>query len=139
MPPDVRSDAFFDAHAARIYALALRITGSRELAGDVVEQLFIGLRNGSVVPQARGGSIEAWLVRTARDWSLARRPQGQTAAAAVRGTEGSPRTLVETAFFGGLSVDELARAFSLSEDEVRTRLKDGMAALHTQFAGTSLR
>jgi DNA-directed RNA polymerase specialized sigma24 family protein len=139
MPPDVRSDAFFDAHAARVYALALRVTGSRDSAADVVEQLFVGLRNGTLVPDPKASSIQAWLIRTARDWSLARRPQDQSAAASVGSSEGAPRALVEAAFFGGLSVPELARAFSLSEDEVRRRLRDGMAVLRTQFAGTSFR
>jgi DNA-directed RNA polymerase specialized sigma24 family protein len=139
MPTDVRSDAFFDAHAARIYALALRITGSLELAGDVVEQLFSGIRNGTITPDPSAAATEVWLVRTARDWSLARVPEGQSPATAVGSTEGAPRALVEAAFFGGLSVPQLARAFSLDEVEVRRRLRDGMAALRTQFAGTAIR
>ena len=139
MPSDVRSDAFFDAHAARVYALALRVTGSRALAGDVVEQLFSGLRNGTITPDPKAPSVEAWLVRTARDWSLARVPEGQSPSTAVGSTEGAPRALVEAAFFGGLTVPQLARAFSLDEDEVRRRLRDGMAALRTQFAGTAIR
>ena len=38
-----------------------------------------------------------------------------------------------------VSVAELARTFSLTEDEVRSRLRSGMAALRTQFAGTAIR
>lgn len=136
MPIDPASEAFYDAHASRVYALALRVTGDRDVAAEVVEELFVGIRNGTLVHDR--GSIEAWLIRTARDIALDHR-EGQTAAAAVGSTEASPRALVEAAFFGGLTVPELARTFSLSEEEVRQRLRHGMAELRTQFAGTAIR
>jgi DNA-directed RNA polymerase specialized sigma24 family protein len=136
VPIDPASEAFYDAHASRVYALALRVTGDRDVAAEVVEELFVGIRNGTLVHER--GSLEAWLIRTARDVALEHR-EGQTAAATVRSTEASPRALVETAFFGGLTVPELAATFSLSEEEVRQRLRHGMAELRTQFAGTSIR
>ena len=135
---DPASEAFYDAHASRVYALALRVTGDRELAAEVVEELFVGIRDGSLVHDRSRGSVEAWLIRTARDMALEHR-EGQTAATAVKSVEASPRALVEAAFFGGLTVPELARAFSLSEEEVRQRLRGGMAELRTQFAGTAIR
>jgi DNA-directed RNA polymerase specialized sigma24 family protein len=130
------SEAFYDAHASRVYALALRITGDRDIAAEVVEELFVGIRNGRFVHDR--GSIEAWLIRTARDLALEHR-EGQTAAAAVQTMEATPRALVEAAFFGGLTVPELARTFSLTEEETRQRLRSGMAELRTQFAGTAIR
>lgn len=136
MPIDPASEAFYDAHASRVYALALRVTGDRDVAAEVVEELFVGIRNGTLVHDR--GSVEAWLIRTARDIALEHR-EGQTAAAAVGAMEASPRALVEGAFFGGLTVPELARTFSLSEEEVRQRLRHGMAELRTQFAGTAIR
>lgn len=123
-----------------MYALALRITGDREIAAEVVEELFVGIRNGTLVPGR--GSTEAWLIRTARDMALDHREahrEGQSAAAAVQSVEATPRALVEAAFFGGLTVPELARTFSLSEEEVRQRLRHGMAELRTQFAGTAIK
>ena len=136
MPIDPASEAFYDAHASRVYALALRVTGDRDIAAEVVEELFVGIRNGTLVPGR--GSIDAWLIRTARDIALEHR-EGQTAAAAVQSMEATPRALVEAAFFGGLTVPELARTFSLTEEEVRQRLRSGMAELRTQFAGTAIR
>lgn len=136
MPIDPASEAFYDAHASRVYALALRITGDRDIAAEVVEELFVGIRNGRFVHDR--GSIEAWLIRTARDLALEHR-EGQTAAAAVQTMEATPRALVEAAFFGGLTVPELARTFSLTEEETRQRLRSGMAELRTQFAGTAIR
>jgi DNA-directed RNA polymerase specialized sigma24 family protein len=136
VPLDPASEAFYDAHASRVYALALRITGDRDVAAEVVEELFIGIRNGRFVHDR--GSIEAWLIRTARDLALDHR-ESQTAAAAVQTMEATPRALVEAAFFGGLTVPELARTFSLTEEETRQRLRSGMAELRTQFAGTAIR
>jgi len=140
--PSPASEAFYDAHASRLYALAIRITGDRDVAAEVVEELFVGLRVGSLVYDPARGSLEAWLIRMARDIALDHREvqrENQTAAAAVQSREATPRALVEAAFFGGLSVAELARAFSLTEEEVRNRLRDGMAVLRTQFAGTAIR
>jgi RNA polymerase sigma-70 factor (ECF subfamily) len=138
VPLDPSSEAFYDAHASRAYALALRITGDRDVAAEVVEEIFVGLRDGSLEHDPARGSLEAWLIRTVRDAALDHR-EGQTAAASVQSSEATPRALVETAFFGGLSVAELTRTFSLTEEEVRQRLRDGMAALRTQFAGTAIR
>lgn len=121
-----------------MYALALRITGDREIAAEVVEELFVGIRNGTLLHDRSRGGVEAWLIRTARDIALEHR-EGQTAATPVQSTEATPRALVEAAFFGGLTVPELARTFSLSEEEVRQRLRSGMAELRTQFAGTAIR
>ncbi len=138
MPIDPASEAFYDAHASRVYALALRVTGDRDIAAEVVEELFVGIGNGTLVHDRSRGSVEAWLIRTARDIALEHR-ESQTAATAVQSLEATPRALVEGAFFGGLTVPELARTFSLSEEEVRQRLRGGMAELRTQFAGTAIR
>jgi DNA-directed RNA polymerase specialized sigma24 family protein len=133
---DHASEAFYDAHASRAYALALRITGDRDVAAEVVEEVFVGIRNGTLVHDR--GSIDSWLIRTVRDIALEHR-EGQTATPSVHSSEATPRALVEAAFFGGLTVPELARAFSLSEEEVRQRLRNGMAELRAQFAGTAIR
>jgi RNA polymerase sigma-70 factor (ECF subfamily) len=138
VPIDLASEAFYDAHASRVYALAVRITGDREVAAEVVEELFVGIGNGVLVHDRSRGSLEAWLIRTVRDIALDHR-QDQTLAAAVGSLEATPRALVEAAFFGGLTVPELARMFSLSEEEVRQRLRSGMADLRMQFAGTAIR
>src|ERR1051326_1650803 len=104
MPLEAGSEAFYDAHASRAYAVALRITGDRDVAAEVVEEVFVGIRNGTLVHDR--GSVEAWLIRTVRDVALDHREahrEGQTAAAAVQSMEATPRALVEAAFFGGLT------------------------------------
>jgi DNA-directed RNA polymerase specialized sigma24 family protein len=136
VPLDPASEAFYDAHASRVYALALRITGDREVAAEVVEEVFVGIGNGTLVHGR--GSVDAWLTRVARDIALEHR-EGQSATAAVHSTEATPRALVEAAFFGGLTVPELARTYSLTDEEVRQRLRSGMGELRTQFAETAIR
>ena len=123
----------YDNYSSRVYALALRITGDRDAAADIVEDLFVRIGNGSLVHDPRrGGSFDAWLLRTARDAALARR-EAQSPVSSVHQSEATPRSLVEAAFFGGMSATELAKMYSLGEDEVRHRLCNGMAELRTQF------
>jgi DNA-directed RNA polymerase specialized sigma24 family protein len=123
----------YDDYSSRVYALALRITGDRDAAADIVEDLFVGIGDGSLVhDRRRGGSFDAWLLRTARDAALARR-EAQSPLSSVHQSEATPRSLVEAAFFGGMSATELAKMYSLGEDEVRRRLCNGMAELRTQF------
>ena len=124
--------ALFDNYASRVYALALRITGDRDAAADIVEDLFVRIGNGSLAHDPRRGSFDSWLVRTARDAALARR-EAQSPVSTVGDIEATPRSLVEAAFFGGMSATELATMYSLKEDEVRRRLCNGMAELRTQF------
>jgi DNA-directed RNA polymerase specialized sigma24 family protein len=122
----------YDNYSSRVYALALRITGDRDAAAEIVEDLFVRIGNGSLAHDPRRGSFDAWLLRTARDASLARR-EAQSPVSSVHQSEASPRSLVEAAFFGGMSATELAKMYSLGEDEVRRRLCNGMAELRTQF------
>ena len=122
----------YDNYSSRVYALALRITGDRDAAADIVEDLFVRIGNGSLAHDPRHGSFDAWLVRTARDAALARR-EAQSPLSSVDQSEATPRSLVEAAFFGGMSATELAKMYSLGEDEVRRRLCNGMAELRTQF------
>ena len=128
--PDIAS--LYDNYASRVYAVALRITGNREAAADITEDLFVQIGNGSLAHDPRMGSFDAWLIRIARDISLRRR-EAQSDVSSVHPTEASPRALVEAAFFGGMSASELSRMHAMSEDEVRRRLCNGMAELRTQF------
>src|SRR4051794_36962020 len=110
----------YDNYASRVYALALRITGDRDVAADIVEDLFIRIGNGSLAHDPRLGSFDAWLIRAARDVAVKRR-EAQSAVSTVHPGEASPRSLVEAAFFGGMSATELSRMYAIGEDEVRRR------------------
>ena len=117
----------YDRHAARLYAIALRLTGDESTAAAVLEEVFVAVAAGAADPTL--GS----LVRLTRDRSLIR--QTRSASATVVNTDRpTPRQLVEAAFFGRKSLAELAAVYGLTETEVRTMLRDGMAELRSQFA-----
>jgi RNA polymerase sigma factor (sigma-70 family) len=61
--PNARAARLFDAHQARLYQLARRLTGSPEEARDLVQDTFLKVvRTPGLVP-AGAPSEEAWLVR----------------------------------------------------------------------------
>jgi DNA-directed RNA polymerase specialized sigma24 family protein len=132
-PGSNRADvaALYDAHAHRLYPLALRILGHAEAACSTVADVFVAVSDGTV-RQPPGSTAETWLVRLTRDFALAR--QARFPISPVDQVKDvTPRQLVEEAFFGGRSITELAGAYSLTEEEVRSRLRDGMTTLRTQL------
>jgi DNA-directed RNA polymerase specialized sigma24 family protein len=119
-------EALYDAHAPRLYALALRIAGDPERAAAAVEEAFVRLWESADEHAEDQFRI---LVRLTRDAALTRR-QSQTAASDV-GTKGAtPAGLVEELFFGGATLRELAGRYGLGESELRRMIRDGMAAHH---------
>jgi len=116
--------ALYDRFGARLYAVALRVTGSRDAAASVLEETFAALANGA----APDGAGEAWLLRLTRDLALASR-QSQTPRTNVERLTPAPRSLVEEAFYGGASVAELAQRTGLTETEIRKIVADGIREL----------
>lgn len=115
----------YNAHAPRLYALALRITGDEKEAAAVIEEVFT----------AKGVPAElAELVRLTREKSLARYIRPAAPSVDSSGMKPFPRQLVEDAFYGGMSVADLARVYSLPEEAVRTMLTAGMAELKLEVA-----
>lgn len=115
------SPTLYDRYAAQLFALALRITGDRAAAAEVVSSAFVSL--GDLAD-------EASLVRATRDAALAR--QGR-AMVALSGPA-TPQLLVEAAFYGGQRVSDLSKTFALPERTVRAMLRDGMTQLKRQLA-----
>lgn len=115
----------YDRHGAAAYAVALRITADPSRAAEIVTDVFRAFARGMELP---GHQPEAGLIRAVRDLALSRR-EGRNRAADVVVMDGSPRSIVEAAFFEGCSIAEIARLTSLPVEEVRQRLRDGMAAL----------
>jgi RNA polymerase sigma-70 factor (ECF subfamily) len=125
----------YDRHAPCLFATARRITGEDAAATAAVEDLFLSLWDGSARYDAHFGSPQAWLVSLIRENALTR--QAQTSAAPVDANEApTPRRLVEQAFFGGRGVEELARAHSLTNEDVRAMLCRGMSELREAVRAT---
>ena len=121
-------EALYDAHAPRLYALALRITGDQEAAAGALEEAFLRLWESA---DEAGGDQFRILVRLTREAALTRR-QGQTATSNVSNQGATPAGLVEELFFGGLTLRDLAGRYGLGESELRRMIRDGMAALRVQ-------
>ena len=118
--------ALYDAHAPRLFALALRITGDEKAAAGVLEEIFTS----AAVPGELGE-----LVRLTREKSLARYDRPAAAPVEPSRMKPVPRQLVEDAFYGGMSVADLARVYSLPEETVRAMLRTGMSELRLEVAG----
>jgi DNA-directed RNA polymerase specialized sigma24 family protein len=127
LPPD-EVLRLYDAHAPRLFALALRVHGGdRPAAAATLTEVFAD------PPSAEPRD----LVRAVRERALASRQVQIPRSTVVENGEPSPRRLVEEAFYSGASVSELAQTYQLPESAVRSSLKDGMAALRQQFASGS--
>src|SRR5436190_574103 len=112
-PEDI--ETLYDAHAPRLYALALRIAGDPAAAAAALESAFLALWG--TADLAEGEEFRT-LVRLTRERALQRR-QSQTPARAVDPQGATPATLVEEMFFGGLSLRQLAAAHGLDEAAAR--------------------
>ena len=123
-------ESLYDAHAPRLYALALRITGDAEAAGAALEEAFVRLWESA---DETGEDQFRILVRLTRDAALTRRPV-QTSASAVGTQRATPAGLVGEIFFGGATLRELAGRYGLGETELRRMIREEMAALRVQVS-----
>jgi DNA-directed RNA polymerase specialized sigma24 family protein len=117
----------YDRYASRLYAVALRITNDRDAAADALESAFVALSQNDDIDDPA-----AYLIRATRDCALAR--QTRPASTPVVTREPSARTLVEDAWYNGMTVSDLATRYGMSEAKARSMLCDGMAELRMKFA-----
>jgi DNA-directed RNA polymerase specialized sigma24 family protein len=117
----------YDRYASRLYAIALRITNDRDTAADALESAFVSLSKNDGV-----GDPATYLIQATRDCALAR--QTRPASATVVPKEASPRSIVEDAWYNGMTVSDLATRYGISEAKARGMLCDGMAELRMKFA-----
>ncbi|HXH40808.1 MAG TPA: sigma factor [Thermoanaerobaculia bacterium] len=127
MPARAAIADLYDRLAPRLYAIALRITSDSNTAADALEAAFVALSR-----KDDAGDPTAYLIQATRDCALAR--QTQPASAAVVPKEATPRGMVEDAWYGGMSVSDLAARYGVSETTARGMLCEGMAQLRAQFA-----
>jgi predicted RNA polymerase sigma factor len=117
----------YDRHASRLYAIALRITNDRDAAADALESAFVSLSK-----NVDAGDPAAYLIHATRDCALAR--QTRPASTTVVVEEPSARSMVEEAWYSGMTVSDLAKRYGISEAKARGMLCDGMAELRMKFA-----
>lgn len=120
----------YDRHAARLHALALRMTCDTAIAAKVLEDSFLRVWNQPPDPAHDCGASLARITR-----EVAREHSSQPApASSGRSIPATPRELVEAAYFERRSVDDIARTCGLPEPEVRRLLRQGMDDLKRQFS-----
>jgi RNA polymerase sigma-70 factor (ECF subfamily) len=62
----------YDRHAAVVFGAAVRLTGDRQVAEDVVQETFLALWNRAETYDADRGSLRTWLSTIARNRSVDR-------------------------------------------------------------------
>jgi RNA polymerase sigma-70 factor (ECF subfamily) len=141
----------FDRHHLRIYRFALRLLGERELAEDVLSEVFLDVWRHAAMFEARSRA-STWLIAIARfkalSW-LRRRsetPLDEAAAAAIPDTSDDPETamrkkqqgqilrdclarlslkhreVVDLVYYQGMTIAEVARIADIPEATVKTRM-----------------
>jgi RNA polymerase sigma-70 factor (ECF subfamily) len=120
---EVALATLYDRHAAAIRAVALRLTGDRHIADDVVQEVFLTLWNRAERFDPQIGSLSAWLATVARHRAVdrlraaGRRPRLVTPP---RLEDESPLEALERALRSsptalGPAADDPVRALDLAE------------------------
>lgn len=155
-------DAFahlYDATAAKLLAVCLRVLNSRDEAEDVLQEVFVKIWNSADRYQRTGHSPMTWLITIARNTAIdrlrARRTHDdvddladrlaapgpdpeQTAlatseagrmAACLDELDADRRAALTGAYFEGKTYKELADAFGIPLNTIRTWLRRGLAKL----------
>jgi RNA polymerase sigma-70 factor (ECF subfamily) len=148
----------FERHHSAIYRYALRMTGAREAAEDVTQEVFLRVIRSRDRYDGRDRE-RAWLLRIARNLiiDLHRRHRrspvdenssdeascgaSQDLVLAVRQAIGrldtDDRDVVLLRFIGGLGHDEIADVVGLSPAAVRSRIYRARVALRSMLARTA--
>ena len=154
----------YDRHHRLLFGLILRILRDRSEAEEVLQEVFVLVWTRAETYNVALGSPAAWLVRIARNRAIDRlrantvrlravesapatanvdNPEARAAASeqqrvVARALESLPfdqRTLIEEAYFLGMTQSELADKFKLPLGTVKTRIRAGMQALRQQLSG----
>jgi RNA polymerase sigma-70 factor (ECF subfamily) len=152
----------YDRYSRLLFGLIFRILKERGEAEDVLQEVFLSVWRRAESYSPSLGSPVGWLVGIARNRSIDRlransvrlramdvsfppplvdNPESQAAreerqrdvTRALRALPAEQRTLIEEAYFLGLTHSELAARFCLPLGTVKTRVRTGMVALRQQL------
>jgi RNA polymerase sigma-70 factor (ECF subfamily) len=157
----------YDRYNRLIYGLLFRILRDRNEADEVLQDVFLAVWNRADTYNATLGSPAAWLVRIARNRAIdrlranARVPVSESVPldlqasenpeigallseqqrAVARALDAIPldqRTLIEEAYYLGLTQSELAERHHLPLGTVKARIRNGLLALREQLSQSSV-
>jgi RNA polymerase sigma-70 factor (ECF subfamily) len=152
----------YDRHSRLLFTLILRIVRDRAEAEEILQELFLAVWRKAASYNATLGSPVGWLVGLARNRAIDHLRTSGVRARTLESVEPPPgdvnpeeaasrnqergrvrsaldtlpdeqRTLIEQAYFRGMSHSELAKAFALPLGTVKTRVRAGMQALRRQL------
>jgi len=146
----------YDGYSSLVYSVALRVTGDSGAAEDILQEVFMQLWRNPAAFDSRRGSLPAWLAVITRHRAIdvlrKRRPESDIVdvvvssntnlaseternltVAKVRETLGgmplAQRSVLEMAFFDGLTHTEIAAKTGEPLGTIKTRIRTGLLAL----------
>lgn len=148
----------YDRHAARVYGLALRLTGDRQTAEEIVQDVFLRLWRHAARYDSRLAGPGSWLLIMTRNLAIDRlRANGRQPATtslpdqmpdassdavtledrvllgqvsdALRHVPHAMREILELAYFQGWTHREIAGHLGLPMGTVKTRLRQAVERL----------
>jgi RNA polymerase sigma-70 factor (ECF subfamily) len=153
--------ALHDRYAQIVYSVALRVLGDTSQAEDILQEIFLQLWRNPQSFDSNRGSLGAWLAVIARhraiDCVRKRRPESDIeevviaidsnleqvadrniavakVRAAVEHLPAEQRSLLDMAFFQGLTHSEIAAKTGEPLGTVKTRIRAGLLALRRVLA-----
>jgi RNA polymerase sigma-70 factor, ECF subfamily len=161
---DIRAfETLYDRYSAQAYGLALRVSRSRQIAEESVQEAFLSLWNRPWSYRPGSGSVTAYLLRIVHNravdavrheealrrralaaehvrqemddgdltelaWTAVRRKEVRASLQLLSDLQ---REALELAYFGGLSIPEVARTLGIPLGTAKTRVRDGMIRLRS--------
>ncbi len=157
MPTDDRAvlRELHDRHAAAVWRFVVHLTGSSAGADDVVQETLLRAWRSPRLMEQDPATARSWMFTVARnlviDEARSARRRHETGvdeppdrpvddrveqlfdamlvAEALAALSGEHRTVIDRAYFGGLSTSELSAELGIPEGTVKSRLHYGLRAL----------
>jgi len=153
-------ERIYDRYSAIVYSVALRVLGDTAAAEDILQEVFMQLWRSPDVFDASRGSLPGWLAVIARNRAIdslrKRRPETdltevvvsvepdlagkadwsralEKIRVALGGMPAPQRSVLEMAFFDGLTHTEIAEKTGEPLGTIKTRIRAGLVALRKAF------
>jgi RNA polymerase sigma-70 factor (ECF subfamily) len=130
--------ALYDRHSSAVFAAAMRASGDRWIAAEVVQETFLALWDRAELFDPSRGTLPAWLARIARNRAIdrlraaARRERAATFSSFAR-TGADEQSIAEWLTASGELIGaagpEPAPEVALSAKETRASIEDALASL----------
>jgi RNA polymerase sigma-70 factor (ECF subfamily) len=155
--------AFYQRYGGRVLAYVRLLSRDREIAEDVVQEVFLTVWRKAASYRVERGDIPGWLYTVTRNklvdlWRrrgravedenfdlgtlLADEPGAEahvvslSVRKALTGLKREQREAVEMAYFGGLTYEETASRLKVPLGTLKSRIRAGLAAMRSSLLGT---